>query len=276
MEDLIQGKVQVIVMHAETMDSKKGEEILDYLTRNDLVSCVFVDEWQKCLHWKQFRPRMFSLVPRMLLQVKAPVVLATATILPSEVAYARKTWHMEDSVSITASPVQAQHYLATLRRPPTVNGFWGKPGVGGKWRPGVLQALEFFLGPYCEIVAAGQDPPSSTIIFFPNKEMIGEMDKELSLRLKDAPYEPDKSPWVMLHGSLDECTLKDIYDRMGKGISLYLASNILELGINLPRADKCIMVSPYSRPHELVSDPYNVIEKCSTQPKPSQAKPISS
>lgn len=253
LEDIKAGKVQIIVMHAETLDAENVAVMLNYLVDNDLVSGVFIDEWQKNLHWKPFRPRMYSLVPRLLLQVKAPVVLATATILPTEVEFAKKTWCMENTVSLTASPVQPQHFLVKLRRPATNNGFWGKSRkVGGEKRPGIIDSLAFFLDPYCEMLAAGEEPESSTIIFFPNKEMIGELDKYLSLRLPDVPYYPDVSPWVMFHGSMDDCTMQDIYNRRGKGISLWAASNILELGVNLPRVDRVIMVSPYGRPHELL------------------------
>lgn len=90
----------------------------------------------------------------------------------------------------------------------------------------MVDALSFILDPYCEAVGAGIKPQGNTIIFFQDKEWIGEMDKELSLRLPNVPHHPDNSPWVMVHGSMDDCTLADIFSRTGENVpSLWLASN---------------------------------------------------
>ena len=221
-EDVKQGKVNVIVLHAETIDTPFGKQLLEYLEESKSTSYIFVDEWQKNLHWRNIRPKMYSLVPRLMLQLKVPVVLATATILPSEVKTATDVWGVKNAVIIESSPVQEQHFLVTMPRPPSLYKFWGRDGKEN----GVVSALSFILDPYCEVVGAGGRPEGNTIIFFHNKEWIGEADKELSLRLPDVPYTPDLSPWVMVHGSMDECDLADIFARTGAASpSLYLASN---------------------------------------------------
>ena len=221
-EDVKSGKVNLIILHAETIGSPFCKQLFDFLEEERCISYIFVDEWQKNLHWKTFRPKMYTLVPRLMIQLKVPVVLATATILPSEVKMAKDVWGVKDSVVIEACPVQEQHYLVTMPRPPSLYKFWGRDGQDN----GVVSALSFILDPYCEVVGAGRKPEGSTIIFFHNKEWIGEMDKELSMRLPHVPYSPDTSPWVMVHGSMDQCDLQDIFSRTGENSpSLYLASS---------------------------------------------------
>ena len=103
--DVKSGKVNLIILHAETIETPFCQQLLEFLEER-CISYIFVDEWQKNLHWKTFRPKMYTLVPRLMLQLKAPVVLATATILPSEVKTAKDVWGVKDSVVIEACPVQ--------------------------------------------------------------------------------------------------------------------------------------------------------------------------
>ncbi len=81
-EDLKYGGIKLIICHAESLHTKSGGAILEYLSTNGLILSIIIDEAHKFLHWKEIRPQMYSIVP--FLRHKAPnvsVVLLTATIL---------------------------------------------------------------------------------------------------------------------------------------------------------------------------------------------------
>lgn len=102
LEDVKNGNVNIIVLHAEVKDTQFGQELFNYLEENELVSYFFVDEWQKNIHWQSIRRKMFTLVPRLMLQFKVPIVLSTATIRPAEVTFAKEVWGVSNSVTIQA------------------------------------------------------------------------------------------------------------------------------------------------------------------------------
>ena len=222
-QDLQEGKLCVIVCHPESLLSKKGDQILKYLLRNDLLLAVMVDEFHKILYWgcteeeltgKQkeafsvaFRPGMKKVVRKLKSLTKnVPFVFETATLMEKEIEFALKTFSIKKPCIIKASPIQQQHCYLNLRRPDQGVPWEGDLDDDGNHISGLKDVImELVLKPYIAMVKSEKPAHQKIMVFAKNRATLDKIDQELSVLLpEESRLRPDKSPWYLNHliGSL--------------------------------------------------------------------------
>ena len=217
-QDLQEGKLSVIVCHPESLLSKKGDEILKYLLRNDLLLSVMVDEFHKILYWgcteeeltgKQkeafsvaFRPGMKKVVRKLKSLTKnIPFVFETATLMEKEIEFARKTFNIKNPCIIKTSPIQQQHCYLNLRRPDQGVPWDGDTDDDGNHISGLKDVImELVLKPYIAMVKSEEPVHQKIMVFAKNRATLDKIDQELSVLLpEESRLLPDKSPWYLNH-----------------------------------------------------------------------------
>ena len=171
---------------------------------------------------------MFDIVPFMMGKAPdAPLVMMSATLTPREVSLLTREWSLQAPSTIRTCPVQQQHTLINILRPPSRNKFRGYHSKDGAFHPGLLQTCldPLFLDYYCDSYTRGVPPTGATIIFCWKKELCGQIWRVVRDRLPTIDHSPSKSPFVIIHGDTDECSQWDIIQRKGFGITLYLTTN---------------------------------------------------
>jgi hypothetical protein len=222
-QDLHEGKLSVIVCHPESLLSKKGDEVLKYLLRNDLLLAVMVDEFHKVIYWgcteeeltgKQkeafsvaFRPGMKKVVRKLKSLTKnVPFVFVTATLMEKEIEFALKTFSIKKPCIIKASPIQQQHCYLNLRRPDQGVPWEGDLDNDGNHISGLMDVImELVLKPYIAMVKSETPAHQKIMVFSKNRATLDKIDQELSVLLpEESRLLPDKSPWYLnyLIGSL--------------------------------------------------------------------------
>ena len=213
-QDLEEGKLSVLVCHPESLLSKQGEEILKCLLRSNLLLAVMVDEFHKVLFWGcseaeltgrqkdefsvAFRPGMKKVVRKLKsLASKVPFVFETATIMPSEIELAKKTFSIKSPVIIRSSPIQQQHCYFNLRRPDQGVPWEGDEDEAGNHIPGLKDVLmELVVKPYINIVKSETSGSQKIMLFSKNRATLDMIDQELCVLLPDqSRLLPDQSPW---------------------------------------------------------------------------------
>ena len=213
-QDLEEGKLSVLVCHPESLLSKQGEEILKCLLRSNLLLAVMVDEFHKVLFWGcseaeltgrqkdefsvAFRPGMKKVVRKLKsLASKVPFVFETATIMPSEIELAKKTFSIKSPVIIRSSPIQQQHCYFNLRRPDQGVPWEGDEDEAGNHIPGLKDVLmELVVKPYINIVKSETSGSQKIMLFSKNRATLDMIDQELCVLLPDqSRLLPDESPW---------------------------------------------------------------------------------
>ena len=217
-QDLQEGKLCVIVCHPESLLSKKGDEILKYLLRNDLLLSVMVDEFHKVIYWgcteeeltgKQkeafsvaFRPGMKKVVRKLKSLTKnIPFVFETATLMEKEIEFARKTFNIKNPCIIKTSPIQQQHCYLNLRRPDQGIPWEGDNDNDGNHISGLKDVImELVLKPYIAMVKSENPAHQKIMVFAKNRATLDKIDQELSVLLpEESRLLPDKSPWYVNH-----------------------------------------------------------------------------
>ena len=217
-QDLQDGKLSVVVCHPESLLSKKGDEVLKYLLRNDLLLSVIVDEFHKVIYWgcteeemtgKQkeafsvaFRPGMKKVVRKLKSLTKnVPFVFETATLMEKEIKFALKTFSIKKPCIIKASPIQQQHCYLNLRRPDQGVPWEGDSDDDGNHISGLKDVImELVLKPYIAMIKSEKPAHQKVMVFAKNRATLDKIDQELSVLLpEESRLRPDKSPWYLNH-----------------------------------------------------------------------------
>ena len=117
--------------------------------------------------------------------------------------------------------------------------------------PGLLDLLDrVFLSHYVNDLMEGREP-KKCIIFCRGNGVLGAIYSHLMIRTQGKFKDCRDSPFVMNHSCLLPPTEKVLAERSSE-ISLYLSSNKMLLGIDLPRIDVVIFLRPYNQIAALV------------------------
>ena len=255
-DDLLEGKFPVLLGHPESFDTPLGQMILRELQRKEMLLLVCVDEFHQGGegHWSVFRPEMMRLSTSLRLYgVRGcPSVCMTATATEKEIEDVVKALGLRaPPVILTASPIQSHIKISIIRSPSNNYGLDGTVTKKGVRNPGMLDLLDrILLRKYVEDLKAGVEPKKA-IIFCRGNGLLGSIYSHL-MNLTEHTYKDCRdAPFVMNHSSLLPPTEKVIADR-ASDISLYLSSNKMLLGIDLPKIDIIIFVKPYNQVAALV------------------------
>lgn len=154
-------------------------------------------------------------------------------------------------VILSSSPIQSHIKICAVRRPSNNFGLDGTINKHGEKSPGLMDLLgRVYLDKYIDDLEKGE-PPKKCIIFCRGNGVLGAIYGRI-MELTNYRYKDCRdSPFVMNHSSLLPPTEKVLADRAPE-ISLYLASNKMLLGIDLPDIDMVIFLRPYNQPAALL------------------------
>ena len=154
-------------------------------------------------------------------------------------------------VILTSSPIQAHIKFSVLRRPASNHGIDGSTTKDGVWSPGLMDLLmRIYLRSYIEDLENGKEP-KRCIIFSRGINILADIHHRL-MEMTNYRYRDCRdSPFVINHSSLLPVSVKVIAERSSE-ISLYLSSNKMLLGIDIPNIDVIIFVRPYDQVSALI------------------------
>ena len=255
-DDLLEGRFPVLLGHPESFDTPLGQHILRELQRREMLLLVCVDEFHQGGdgHWNVFRPDMMRLSTSLRLYGvhNCPSVCMTATATEKEIVDVVKALGLRaPPVILTASPIQAHIKFSIIRRPSNNYGLEGTVTKKGVKNPGLLDLLDrVLLRKYVEDLRVGAEPKKA-IIFCRGNGLLGSIYSHLMNLTEHRFKDCRDAPFVMNHSSLLPPTEKVIADRASE-ISLYLSSNKMLLGIDIPKIDIIIFLKPYNQVAALV------------------------
>lgn len=175
-----------------------------------------------------------------------PTVSMTATATDNEIREVVKALGLrEPPIVLAANPVQNHIKISIIRRPSNNYGFEGTEKKDGSRNPGLVDLLDrVYLKQYVEDINAGKDPKKA-IIFCRGSNMLGEVFCHLMAATNYQFKDCRDAPFVMNHSSLLPPTEKVIEDRVSE-ISLYLSTNKMLMGVDLPNIDIIIFLRPFN------------------------------
>ena len=254
--DLLNGKYPVLLGHPESFDSILGQHLLRELQRHERLLLVCIDEFHQGGqgHWSSFRPDMMKMSTGLRLYgvQNCPSICMTATATNQEIKEVIRALGLRtEPVILTASPVQSHIKFSVIRRPSNNFGLEGTVTKKGVRNPGLLDLLErVYLRQFVEDLRDGKEPKKA-IIFCRGNGVLGAIYSHL-MDLTHGKYRDCRdSPFVMNHSCLLPPTEKILAERASE-ISLYLSSNKMLLGIDLPKIDFVIFLRPYNQLAALV------------------------
>ena len=254
--ELLDGKYPALLGHPESFDSPLGKHILRELQRLDRLILVCIDEFHQGGegHWSSFRPNMMKMSTGLRLYgvANCPSISMTATATNSEVRDVVKALGLRTPpVILTASPEQSHIKFSIIRRPSNNFGLEGTVKKNGVRNPGLLDLLErVYLRQFVEDLKMGREPKKA-IIFCRGNGVLGAIYSHLMSLTLNKYKDCRDSPFVMNHSCLLPPTEKVLAMRVSD-ISLYLSSNKMLLGIDLPKIDLVIFLRPYNQVAALV------------------------
>ena len=154
-------------------------------------------------------------------------------------------------VILKTSPIQSHMKFSIVRRPSNNFGLDGSKNDRGHSNPGLMDLLgRLYLNRFLEDLSKGRKP-KKCIIFCRGNGVLGAIYGRL-MELTDFRYSNcTDAPFVMNHSSLLPPTEKVLAERVDE-ICLYLSSNKMLLGIDLPDIDIVIFIRPYNQLAALV------------------------
>ena len=253
-EDILLGKYARLVMHPEGFKNSNVEKLMLQLKSQQRVLGVFVDEFHVILpkHWASFRPGMEEQTARLraFLRKGAPTAALSATASRFDIDLTVQTLGMkEEPVIISENPVQSHYKFVKIPRCSDNYGFEGYLDQKLKFHPGLLSQLRLlFVDEYVRCILAGEEPKHTIIFFRTENQLILLLNY---LREVLGVSNARTAPFVALVSSTPPVT--EMVVRMRRGsISLYLTTQKLLLGVNIPKLDICIFVKPLNMLHSII------------------------
>ena len=253
-EDVLSGKYARLVMHPECLGVSSVEKLMLKLKQQQLVLGVFIDEFHAMQprHWASFRPMMEDQTARLrvFLRKGAPTGALSATSTQAEVETAVQTLGLRGApVILSESPMQSNTKFIKLKRPSDNYGFEGFTDKKENFHPGLLDQLKcILLDKYIQCIEQNIEPKHGIIFFRTENQLIKVLNylrQTLSVsNVRDAPF-------VSLVGSTPEVTEMVIRKRAGS-ISLFLTTQKMLMGLNIPNIEICIFIKPMNMLHSLV------------------------
>ena len=171
----------------------------------------------------------------------------TATATDSEIKSVVSALGLKEKpVILASSPIQSHIKFSIVRRPSNNYGLDGNETDRGISNPGLMDLLgRLYLNQFLEDLSFGRKP-KKCIIFCRGNGVLGAIYGRL-MELTSFKYSNcTDSPFVMNHSSLLPPTEKVLEERKDD-ICLYLSSNKMLLGIDLPNIDIIIFLRPYNQ-----------------------------
>ena len=253
-DDLLSGRFARLVMHPESLKIPQIEQILLKLKLKQQVLGAFIDEFHilQPMHWASFRPCMEeqSARVRVFLRKGAPTGFLSATATEAEVSAACENFGLKsEPVVMAESPLQKHYKFVVLKRPSDNYGFEGFLSKNEKFHSGLLQQLKvIIIDEYVRCIQNGEEPKHGIIFFRTENQLILLMNYlRQTLNISNA----FSAPFVSLVASTPQVTEMVINNRKGS-ISLYLTTQKMLLGLNIPNLSICIFVKPMNMLHSLL------------------------
>ena len=151
-----------------------------------------------------------------------------------------------DPVELSENPIGTNYKFVQLKSPSDNYTFEGYLDQKLKFHPGLLAQLKIIvIDEYVECILSGQEPKHTIIFFRTENQLIPLLNY---LREVLGVSNAGTAPFVSLVASTPAVT--EMVVRMRKGsISLYLTTQKMLLGVNIPRLDICIFVKPMNQLH---------------------------
>ena len=252
--DILAGKFIRLVMHPEALKNSSVEKIMLRLKQEQKVLGVFVDEFHviQPTHWASFRPVMEEQTARLrvFLRKRAPTGALSATATQADVDRAVQTLGLRGNpVVVAESPLQSHYKFVVLKRPSDNYGFEGYLDQKDKFHPGLLDQLRvIYIDEYVRCILTNEEPKHAIIFFRTENQLIFLLNYlSQTLGISNAR----SAPFVSLVASTPPVTEMVINKRKGS-ISLYLTTQKMLLGVNVPGLEICIFVKPMNMLHALI------------------------
>ena len=253
-EEILAGKYARLVMHPEALKNPNVEKLMLQLKVKQLILGVVVDEFHVILpkHWSSFRPGMEEQVSRIraFLRKGAPTAALSATATKLDIVLTVETLGMrEKPVVVSENPVQPHHKFIKIPRCSDNYGFEGYVDQQMKFHPGLLSQLKLLVIDEYVRCILNEEEPKHTIIFFRTENQLILLLNYLRevLGISNAR----SAPFVALVASTPPVTEMVVRTRRGS-ISMYLTTQKLLMGINIPKLDICIFVKPLNMLHSII------------------------
>jgi hypothetical protein len=252
--EILGGKFARLVMHPEALKNHKIEKLMLLLKQKQYILGAFVDEFHvmQPQHWASFRPDMEEQTARLrvFLRKTAPTGALSATATKADVDRAVDILGLKGHPIVLAqSPLQSQHKFVLLQRPSDNYGFEGFKDKNNKYHPGLLDQLRvIYIDEYVRSILEGNEPKHAVIFFRTENQLILLLNY---LRQTLSISNARSAPFVCLISSTPPVTELIINKRKGR-VSLYLTTQKMLLGVNVPRLDICIFVKPMNTPHAIL------------------------
>ena len=253
-EDILSGKFSRLVMHPETLRNSNVENMMLKLKLSEQVIGVIIDEFHIILpgHWASFRPGMEEQTARLrvFLRKGAPTGALSATATKEEVSMTIETLGLiTEPVIIAQSPLQNHFKYILLHRPSDNYGFEGFTDINNKYHAGLLDQLKtIYIDEFVRCILNNQEPKHGIILFRTENLLIFILNH---LREILGQCNASSAPFVCLLSSTPPVTELVISKRKGS-IYLYLTTQKMLLGLNIPKLDICIFVKPMNMLHSII------------------------
>lgn len=225
-----------------------------------MIKAVIVDEVHLGTegHWNTIRPNMLRKVFSVKVHAvpKAPIGCFTATITEAELRTIQTlAGRKKPMIVLAQGPIQRNFKVCLIPRPPSQVPFLGCTNSKGIFQPGLLQLLRLlvldeFLAKY---KAGDLKGFPTTIVFFRNSDDMAKCNSFLIDMTGQRTY--DTTPFAMNHSSLSSTDDTVIHSRRDK-YKLFLSTNRMLLGVDLPGVQHVVMVRPPNLPHAVVQVEY--------------------
>lgn len=243
--------------YPESFATEVGQNCLRALKQAGRIFGVFIDEAHLGLpgHWESFRPGLLQKVFQVKVHaiVGAPLAIFSATITESERKEVVKlAGTKKPIVTLSVGPVQPNHKVCVVKRPTSQVPFLGTKDARGRQVPGLLALLRRLV--LDDFVAAVKNGPpflpfNKCMIFFRSAE---EMSLVASYLITSTGYKTgDTAPFAQNHAAVSKTDEAVILRRKAEYL-LFLTTDRMLLGTNIPGLRKVILVRPPDTEHAIV------------------------
>ena len=184
---------------------------------------------------------------------KAPTLCMTATATKAEVKELKEMmgFREQDTVVLSADPVQSQFNIVRVERPPNMRGTSGIQDIEGDLKPGLGQLMRrLFFDKYARQIREGL-PVKKSLWLCRNTSDVADLYDELCDMLPEHAADPNTCPFVMNHSSVGPITADKLRKRRSS-ISLYISTSVMLLGLDLEDIDIVGMVRPFNHCHDIL------------------------